>query len=88
MLKQKNLPNKILCLITDTKIKNQEETLNIIENSVSSGFNMIQLREKHMSSLELLDFGRKIQKIILQWVSVLFITRSPRRFQVAVRFLG
>ena len=24
----------------------------------------IQLREKHMSSLELLDFGRKIQKII------------------------
>ena len=64
MLKRKNFPNKILCLITDTKIKNQKETLNIIENSVSSGFNMIQLREKHMSSLELLDFGRKIQKII------------------------
>lgn len=64
MLKQKNLPNKILCLITDTKIKNQEETLNIIENSVSNGFNMIQLREKHMSSLDLLNFGRKIKKII------------------------
>ena len=64
MLKRKNFTNKILCLITDTKIKNKKETLNIIENSVSSGFNMIQLREKHMSSLELLDFGRKIQKII------------------------
>ena len=30
----------------------------------------------------------KFQKIILQWVSVLFITRYPHRIQLAVEILG
>ena len=63
MSKEKILPNKILCLVTDTKIKNRKETLRIIEKAISSGVNMIQLREKHLSSLELLNLGKEIKDI-------------------------
>jgi|TARA_B100001971_G_C18129490_1_gene504019 thiamine-phosphate pyrophosphorylase len=63
MSKEKNLPNKILCLVTDTKIKNRKETLRIIEKAISSGVNMIQLREKHLPSLELLTLGKEIKDI-------------------------
>ena len=63
MSKEKILPNKILCLVTDTKIKNRKETLSIIEKAISSGVNMIQLREKHLPSLELLTLGKEIKNI-------------------------
>ena len=63
MSKEKILPNKILCLVTDTKIKNRKETLSIIEKAISSGVNMVQLREKHLPSLELLTLGKKIKDI-------------------------
>ena len=62
-VKTKKIPDKILCLITDTKIKDREKTLKIIEEAVSNGTNIVQLREKHLPALDFLNFGRDIQSI-------------------------
>ena len=51
---------------------------------------MLKTVKNHLidSMYTVIEKKATLQKIILQWVSVLFITRYPHRFRVAVEVLG
>jgi thiamine-phosphate pyrophosphorylase len=62
-----------LCVITDTAIQSKYSHIEISEMALKGGADIIQLRDKLMSSAELLDTAIKIKRICTQAGALLII---------------
>jgi thiamine-phosphate pyrophosphorylase len=71
----------VLCLVTDRTLASGPDALTVaVGNAVSGGVNMVQLREKDLDSVALLDLARKL-RIVTRGRALLIINGNP---QVAV----
>ncbi|MDD5772424.1 MAG: thiamine phosphate synthase [bacterium] len=75
-----------LCLVTDRNLS-KYPLINAIEEAVSSGIDMVQLREKDMQTKEYFELARQI-KIICKKYSALFIINDRIDIALAVEADG
>lgn len=54
---------KKLYLVTNSDKYNEEEFLERIEDAIKGGVDIVQLREKEKSDIEILNLGKKVKKI-------------------------
>ena len=74
MFEKDYFSKKRLCLITDRKLS-KRSLIDSIKEAVSAGVDMVQLREKDISTKEYFELARQI-KIICKEYSALFIINS------------
>lgn len=53
---------KKLYLVTNSDKYNEEEFLERIEDAIKGGVDIVQLREKEKSDIEILNLGKKVKK--------------------------
>ena len=68
---------KKLYLVTNSDKYNEEEFLKRIEDALKGGVDIIQLREKEKTDLEILNLGKKVKKICDQYNIPLLIDDKP-----------
>lgn len=68
---------KKLYLVTNSDKYNEEEFLKRIENALKGGVDILQLREKEKTDLEILNLGKKVKKICDQYNIPLLIDDKP-----------
>jgi thiamine-phosphate pyrophosphorylase len=64
-----------LCVITDTAVQNKYSHLEIAEMAIKGGADMIQFRDKNISTGELIDIAKKLKQICSK-AGVLFIVND------------
>ncbi len=55
---------KKLYLVTNSDKYNEEEFLERIEDAIKGGVDIVQLREKEKSDIEILNLGKKVKKFV------------------------
>ena len=68
---------KKLYLVTNSDKYNEEEFLKRIEDALKGGVDILQLREKEKTDLEILNLGKKVKKICDQYNIPLLIDDKP-----------
>lgn len=68
---------KKLYLVTNSDKYNEEEFLKRIEDALKGGVDILQLREKEKTDLEILNLGKKVKKISDQYNIPLLIDDKP-----------
>lgn len=68
---------KKLYLVTNSDKYNEEEFLKRIEDALKGGVDILQLREKEKTDLEILNLGEKVKKICDQYNIPLLIDDKP-----------
>ena len=68
---------KKLYLVTNSDKYNEEEFLKRIEDALKGGVDILQLREKEKTDLEILNLGKKVKKICDEYNIPLLIDDKP-----------